>query len=87
MIILRFEPEKIKPSSQDFHGKLPTTVFPRIIAVAIWWLLTDSLFSLSYLYTILSYLLCLPVEIQMAAAIVRGKTVASNKIRLFEVNF
>jgi hypothetical protein len=39
-------------------------------------LLTDSLFSLSNLHTILSDPLCLPFEIhQMAAALIRGRTV------------
>jgi hypothetical protein len=52
------------------------TVFPWIRAAAIWWFFTDSLFSLSNLHTILSDLLYLSLEIhQMAAALIRGKTV------------
>jgi hypothetical protein len=75
-------------------AELVSTVFPRIIAAVIYWLLTDLLFSLSNLHTILSDPLCLSFEIhQMAATIVRGKTVvltssiiddeASNCLRFF----
>jgi hypothetical protein len=72
---------------ESFCQILQSTVFPRIIAAAIWWLLTVLFFSLSNLYTILSDPLCLSFEIhQRAGVIIRGKTVGQETCENIESN-